>query len=154
MATATRRRQLRFLDALPPYFGGKRKLLDPVAKALPPPTEARVLVDAFLGGGSVSLWGKRRGYRVIANDIAERSVIVGRALIENDRVTAIPSLIQQLTVRSYTQKSLTAAVALGRIGPPAVPALIRALECSRRSLIKRLSLLLEADNTLKNEVST
>jgi adenine-specific DNA methylase len=44
------------------------------------------LVDAFLGGGSVSLWGKARGYRVLANDVALRSVIVGRALIENDQV--------------------------------------------------------------------
>jgi adenine-specific DNA methylase len=40
-----------------------------------------------MGGGSVSLFGKARGYRVIANDIALRSYIVGKALIENDHVT-------------------------------------------------------------------
>jgi len=40
-----------------------------------------------MGGGSVSLFAKARGYRVIANDVALRGVIVGRALIENDRVT-------------------------------------------------------------------
>jgi adenine-specific DNA methylase len=46
-----------------------------------------VLLDAFMGGGAVSLFAKARGYRVISNDVALRSVIVGRALIENDRVT-------------------------------------------------------------------
>ncbi len=75
------------LAALPPYFGGKRKLLGRIMKHLPVPTEAPVFVDAFLGGGSVSLFAKARGYRVICNDIALRSYVVGKALIENDRVT-------------------------------------------------------------------
>jgi hypothetical protein len=81
------RRTPGFMDSLPPYFGGKRRLLGHIAKALPAPSEAPVLIDAFLGGGAVSLWGKARGYRVICNDIALRSAVVGRALIENDRVT-------------------------------------------------------------------
>ncbi len=78
------------LKALPPYFGGKRRLLGRIFKQMPKPEEAPVLVDAFLGGGSVSLFGKARGYRVIANDIAYRSSIVGKALIENDHVTLMP----------------------------------------------------------------
>ncbi len=75
------------LKALPPYIGGKRRLLGRIFKHLPKPGEAPVLVDAFLGGGSVSLFGKARGYRVLCNDIALRSYIVGKALIENDHVT-------------------------------------------------------------------
>jgi hypothetical protein len=71
------------LKALPPYFGGKRKLLGHIFKHLPKPGEAPVLVDAFLGGGSVSLFAKARGYRVLCNDIALRSFVVGKALIEN-----------------------------------------------------------------------
>ncbi|KPJ59676.1 MAG: hypothetical protein AMJ46_10000 [Latescibacteria bacterium DG_63] len=74
------------LKALPPYFGGKRKLLGHIFKHLPKPGEAGVFVDAFLGGGSVSLFAKARGYRVLCNDIALRSYVVGKALIENDRV--------------------------------------------------------------------
>jgi len=74
------------LKALPPYFGGKRKLLGHIFKYLPLATEAPVFVDAFLGGGSVSLFAKARGYRIVCNDIALRSYIVGKALIENDRV--------------------------------------------------------------------
>jgi 16S rRNA G966 N2-methylase RsmD len=75
------------LQALPPYFGGKRKLLGQIFKHLPPPAEALVFVDAFLGGGSVSLFAKARGYRVLCNDVALRSYVVGKSLIENDHVT-------------------------------------------------------------------
>ncbi|MCP4582400.1 MAG: hypothetical protein GY839_12370 [candidate division Zixibacteria bacterium] len=71
------------LKALPPYLGGKRKLLGHIFKYLPKPSEAPVFIDAFLGGGSVSLMAKAKGYRVICNDIAQRSYIVGKALIEN-----------------------------------------------------------------------
>ena len=74
------------LLALPSYFGGKRKLLGPIFKHLPGPAEAPVFVDAFVGGGSVSLYAKARGYKVLCSDIAERSHIVGKALIENSKV--------------------------------------------------------------------
>ncbi len=46
-----------------------------------------VFADAFLGGGSVALTAKAAGFGlVLANDIAARSVIVGRALLENSTV--------------------------------------------------------------------
>jgi adenine-specific DNA methylase len=74
------------LAALPPYQGSKRKLLGHVSRLLPPPAEAPVLLDAFCGGCAVSLFAKRRGYSVRANDLAERAVIVARALLPNNRV--------------------------------------------------------------------
>jgi adenine-specific DNA methylase len=86
------------LKALPPYFGGKRKLLGRIFKHIPRPVEAPVLVDAFMGGGSVSLFGKARGYRVLANDVALRSHIVGKALIENDHVALDPDDVTRLFV--------------------------------------------------------
>jgi adenine-specific DNA methylase len=86
------------LKALPPYFGGKRKLLGKIFKYMPKPGAAPVLVDAFIGGGSVSLFGKARGYRVIANDIAIRSYVVGKSLIENDHVTLDPEDVTRLFV--------------------------------------------------------
>jgi len=46
--------------------------------------EGRTFIDAFLGGGSVSLLAKVLGYKVICNDYALRSHIIGRALIENN----------------------------------------------------------------------
>lgn len=71
-------------QSLPNYFGGKRKLVKDIFKHIN--KKEGVFIDAFLGGGSVSLWAKAKGYKVIANDIAERSHIVGKALIENTRV--------------------------------------------------------------------
>ncbi len=72
--------------ALPCYFGGKRTLIGAIFKQMPLPKEAPVLVDPFLGGGSVSLYAKARGYKVLCNDFAERSHIVGKALIEGSKV--------------------------------------------------------------------
>lgn len=71
-------------QALPSYFGGKRKLVKHIFK--PIKKSDGVFVDAFMGGGSVSLYGKAKGYKIIANDIAFRSVIIGRALIANNTV--------------------------------------------------------------------
>jgi adenine-specific DNA methylase len=86
------------LKALPPYFGGKRRLLGRIFKHVPRPGEAPVFVDAFLGGGSVSLFAKGRGYRVICNDIALRSYIVGKALIENNHVRLAQEDVTRLFV--------------------------------------------------------
>jgi adenine-specific DNA methylase len=91
------------LKALPPYFGGKRKLLGRIFKHVPKPGEAAVFVDAFLGGGSVSLFAKGRGYRVIWNDIALRSYIVGRSLIENNHVRLAREDITRLFVESKAE---------------------------------------------------
>jgi adenine-specific DNA-methyltransferase len=67
-------------------MGGKRKLVKAIFKVIPPANTAPVFADAFMGGGAVSLMAKALGYQVKANDIAERSYIVGKALIENNKV--------------------------------------------------------------------
>ncbi len=79
-------------QSLPPYFGGKRKLVPLIFREIagvhPPSTWSRLrLVDPFLGGGALSLVAKARGFAVFCGDLAERSAIVGRALIKNDSVT-------------------------------------------------------------------
>jgi adenine-specific DNA methylase len=66
-------------EAIPSYFGGKRKL----ARRILSHAKGEVFIDAFLGGGSVSLLAKAKGMKVICNDISERSRIVGKAIIEN-----------------------------------------------------------------------
>jgi len=43
-------------------------------------------LDAFLGGGSVSVYAKAQGFNVVATDIAERAIVIGRALVENSRI--------------------------------------------------------------------
>jgi adenine-specific DNA methylase len=91
------------LKALPPYFGGKRRLLGRIFKHVPKPDESPVFVDAFLGGGSVSLFAKGRGYRVVCNDIAMRSHIVGKALIENNHVGLAHEDVTRLFVDPGTE---------------------------------------------------
>lgn len=84
--------------ALPAYLGGKRRLLGPIFRPLPGPAEALVFVDPFAGGGAVSLYAKARGYRVVSNDVALRSHIVGKALVENDRVTLSSADLARLSI--------------------------------------------------------
>jgi hypothetical protein len=78
------------LDALPQYLGSKRELAQPIFAAISeagfPPGQGYVLCDAFAGGCSVALTGKRLGYRVFANDVSRRSEAVGQAFVENDSV--------------------------------------------------------------------
>ena len=75
-----------FLRALPPYPGGKRRLLPGIfalIKGVSPPASWPTLTfaDPFLGGGAVALAAKAQGFgHIVANDIAERSTLVGRAL--------------------------------------------------------------------------
>ena len=90
------KKTFKFFDALPAYFGGKRKLVKAIFKLAPPANDAPVFFDAFLGGGSVSLYAKALGYQVISNDIADRSAIIGRALIENNRAKLHPTDIYRL----------------------------------------------------------
>lgn len=83
-----RSRKLAIWGALPPYLGGKRRLCPlifrEIARIIPRGQwSSLTFLDGFLGGGSVSLYAKAQGFRVVACDIAERSVIVGKALIEN-----------------------------------------------------------------------
>ncbi len=78
-------------NALPAYFGGKRRLTRPIFALLDRRIERAgwsmlTFVDPFLGGGSVSLEAKRLGFQVQCNDLALRSAVVGRALIENSSV--------------------------------------------------------------------
>ncbi len=85
------RRRLPFFAALPPYLGGKRRLCPVIFREIDrllPRRHwiGRILLDCFLGGGSVSLFAKAMGFYVVATDIAMRSITVGRALIENSRV--------------------------------------------------------------------
>ena len=81
-----------FLQALPPYPGGKRQLLPGIfglINSVCPKSSWATLTfaDPFLGGGAVALTAKALGFRlVVANDLAARSVIVGRALLENSTV--------------------------------------------------------------------
>jgi hypothetical protein len=84
------------LRGLPPYFGGKRKLLPWILSHLAHTIPAcewpkLTFLDAFLGGGSVSLAAKVCGFQTIyANDWSNRSQVIGQALLCNHRQRLLP----------------------------------------------------------------
>ena len=86
-------RKLALWSALPPYLGGKRRLCPlifrEVDRILPRARwQGMTFLDGFMGGGSVALYAKAQGFRAVATDIAERSIVVGEALIANNRACA------------------------------------------------------------------
>ncbi len=103
--------KLKMYSALPCYFGAKRRLNPQIFRHVPPPSEAPVFVDCFLGGGSVSLFAKARGHRVLCNDLADRSVIVGDAIIANGSIKlteadVMPAMMRELGEdESFTRRT-------------------------------------------------
>src|SRR2546427_12257831 len=85
-----RSRRLKMWSSLFPYLGGKRRLCPLIFREIDRVVPRRLwpgltFLDAFLGGGSVSLGAKAQGFKVVATDIAERSIVGGQALIETTR---------------------------------------------------------------------
>lgn len=76
-------------SGLPSYPGGKRRLVQMIFAKLSQWVPATVwaqliLVDLFMGGGSVSLFAKAQGFgRIISNDWAHRGQAIGHGLIAN-----------------------------------------------------------------------
>lgn len=76
-------------SALPNYFGGKQRLCPTIFRQIAQVHPTRTwpdltFVDAFMGAGSVSLYAKAQGFKVLANDLAWRCWLVGKAIIENN----------------------------------------------------------------------
>ena len=67
------------------YIGNKEKIADWICNQFP--EDASSVFDAFSGGGSLSYEAKRRGYRVISNDILKVNHLLAKALIENKNIT-------------------------------------------------------------------
>ena len=101
--------RLEMFKALLPYYGGKRRLCPiifrHIANHFPRDKwQGAVFVDAFLGSGAVSLYAKAQGFRIVANDAAERSYLAGKALIENNqsslRTTTWAGFAYKLLIRN------------------------------------------------------
>lgn len=85
------RKRFSIFSALIPYLGGKRRLCPIIFREIDKVLPRKhwfglTFLDGFLGGGSVSLFAKAQGFKLVATDIAERAIVVGEALISNSRV--------------------------------------------------------------------
>ena len=79
-------RASRLFDALPPYLGGKRRLVplilaDLAAELSPAEWPRASFCDPMCGGGAVALAAKEQGFEVYASDRARRGAMVAAALI-------------------------------------------------------------------------
>ncbi len=103
--------RLKIFDAIPAYFGGKQKLARRIVKQA---EGATTFIDAFSGGGVVSLAAKAQGFKVISNDYSRRSFTVLRALIENDsrkiKREDVYSLLQETETDGTTGKKKAEAL--------------------------------------------
>lgn len=63
------------------FIGNKEKIVKWICNNFPTGTVS--IFDAFSGGGSVSYEAKKRGYRVISNDILYVNSLISKSLIEN-----------------------------------------------------------------------
>ena len=76
----------KYLDACPPYLGGKRKIARDIMTVIQTDygvAPGATIADAFMGGAAVSVAAKALGYRVIGNDRGPIAVATGKALVEN-----------------------------------------------------------------------
>ena len=67
------------------YIGNKEKIAHWICEYFP--IDVNCIFDAFSGGCSLSFEAKKRGYRVISNDILKVNYNLAKALIENRDVT-------------------------------------------------------------------
>lgn len=67
------------------FIGNKEKLAEWICDNIP--KEVEVFFDAFSGGGSVGYEVKKRGLKVISNDVLLTNHYLAKALIENNKQT-------------------------------------------------------------------
>lgn len=67
------------------YIGNKEKIASWICDFFP--KDAKSVLDAFSGGASISYEAKRRGLKVLSNDILEVNYLIAKGLIENKNIT-------------------------------------------------------------------
>lgn len=111
------------LSALPAYPGGKRRLLPLVfgliAEVQPLSSWPQLaFADAFMGAGSVALAAKALGWgSVSANDLAERSALIGRALVANSTQALTQASVLRL-FEPIREPGTQLPTVFGRMDPP------------------------------------
>lgn len=66
------------------FIGNKEKIVNWIFENIP--MDVKTFFDAFSGGCSVSFEAKKRGYKVISNDILKVNYVIAKSLIENKKI--------------------------------------------------------------------
>jgi adenine-specific DNA-methyltransferase len=67
------------------YIGNKEKLANWICSYFPKDTNS--IFDAFSGGSSIGYEAKKRGYKIVSNDILKINFFLAKSLIENNQET-------------------------------------------------------------------
>ncbi|MEX0932892.1 MAG: DNA adenine methylase [Candidatus Pacearchaeota archaeon] len=67
------------------FIGNKEKIVSWICENIP--SDVETIFDAFSGGASVSYEAKKRGFKVISNDILSINYLLSKAIIENKKDT-------------------------------------------------------------------
>ena len=65
------------------FIGNKEKIASWICDKFP--KESKTVFDVFSGGGSVSFEAKKKGFKVISNDVLKINYILAKALIETEQ---------------------------------------------------------------------
>ncbi|MEI7765583.1 MAG: DNA adenine methylase [bacterium] len=78
------------------YIGSKLSLLEFLEKSIEKVVDknSRVFCDLFAGTGAVGTYFKRKGYKVIANDIQYYSFVLNKQYIENHQLLKFEKLLE------------------------------------------------------------
>lgn len=103
------------------YIGSKQSLMgfltDTITQVVGTKTEGKVFADLFAGTGAVGTEFKKRGYRVLANDIQYYSYVLNRHLIGNVpplEATIVDELNQLAGTEGFIYKNYCAGSGSGR----------------------------------------
>jgi adenine-specific DNA-methyltransferase len=66
------------------FIGNKDNIAEWIVSNFP--DDAKSVFDAFSGGGSVSYFAKRKGLKVISNDIMHVNYLLSKSLIQNNKI--------------------------------------------------------------------
>ncbi len=113
--------KIKYIDGLPSYFGGKRKLaswiFDSLTKHVPKQEwQSLGFLDAFSGGGSMSLSAKLLGFdKVMTNDKSYRSYLINTGLIHNQYQklpieTAYKMVLHRSAEKSFVREQFAGSV--------------------------------------------
>ncbi len=89
------------------YLGNKKRILKNIGDIVDSlNVDKGVFLDVFAGTNNVAKFFKKKGFKIITNDINECSAIFSRATIENDRVPNFGKIVKRYNLRSICNDAL------------------------------------------------
>lgn len=83
------------------YIGNKEKIVDWIIDCFP--TKDGIVLDLFSGGCSLSYAMKKKGFKVITNDVLYSNYCISRAIIENSKVKLVLNIDEESIYKYFDE---------------------------------------------------